>query len=153
MVESRTWHCHNCPLVLTEKSDIRLLDPCGHIFCFHCTLSMTTCVLRTCQKRVNKVITPKIEEGEPIDEKEEVRRRIFNGFCLNQNSYLYVLKKLENQYLNLANLFNFQAEKQRLERRILMQKIRDCNERINRVKGKRRSQEKNASLSLRSSIN
>jgi hypothetical protein len=70
---SQVWRCTNCPIILTNGWELRITDPCGHVYCVDCSKTIVRCVVRNCQKKITKVIKPNIQEGEPINEEAEVK--------------------------------------------------------------------------------
>jgi hypothetical protein len=66
------WHCHGCPLVLTAAEEMRVLVPCGHVFCVECSRDMAKCPTRKCNKKIEKMSMPSMQEGEAMNEEEQV---------------------------------------------------------------------------------
>jgi hypothetical protein len=67
---TRPWLCNICPIVLSDPEQIRVLIPCGHAFCVDCAGNSEYCPI--CDEAVDAISTPKLQEGEAVDEEEEV---------------------------------------------------------------------------------
>ncbi|KAI6234180.1 hypothetical protein M3Y99_00825500 [Aphelenchoides fujianensis] len=64
----RQWCCSVCPLIL-ETNNVRVLLPCGHIFCDACAETMGKSCVR-CGKAVKRFIHPCMQECEPAEDQQ-----------------------------------------------------------------------------------
>ncbi|KAI6243174.1 hypothetical protein M3Y99_00141000 [Aphelenchoides fujianensis] len=64
----RQWCCTVCPLIL-ETNNVRVLLPCGHIFCDACAETMGKSCVR-CGKAVKRFIHPCMQECEPAEDQQ-----------------------------------------------------------------------------------
>jgi len=85
---AHAWHCHNCPLIPTDPGAVRILIPCGHMLCSECIADLPRCPVRRCtSKKFEKIATPKMQEGDPIDTQAEAERELAERASLTERLF------------------------------------------------------------------